>query len=655
MLRSSEKELKPRNGQALMVGIVCRISGCQNQKELSLDDQQDNAQELVRDMHAGPTRFRIFSTKGKGERLDRPELEDIDAAYRSGEFDLFVYDDLSRLIRGGEAAKLLGIGVDHGTRSICINDGIDTVDSTWETDALNACSENVGHNERTSKRLKQKLRNRFRKFGGAMARPIYGYVVPEDAKTYDDWKKDSEAERWIKEGRERLQKSLNCSALAEWFNGNLVPTGPYCRNDRWDGAMVRRYYGNYLLAGRPGRGFKHTVKRHEHGKRVSVINPDGPVFFETPHLAYFEIPELDELNGLLKQKNRNSGRKPVNGDDPLLGVPRKRTRFPGQFARCWYCGRHYVWGANGIKDSLMCNGTRKWNCWNSVGFSGVPAVTRIVELISTELHKLDQFADQYRELVLKAGNSEPSDVARRRQKLESDQRELDRQKANLQEAIAEYGLLPWIREKVESLKQLDARVHSERRVLERVTGNELVLPKSTDELRGLFEHESKALAQNSYEYGDLLRKVVSDFRVHLVRLCDGGLLLPRARIKLALGGIVSDAKHAPGLSELLGREASVDLFERPAREQICHEAGRLAESGLGAKAIAAQIKLPNGTCPSVDLVQDALKLEERRKQLGLKSAYVVVLEPPEDCGRLRRHKNSQYDFKPVDGYSPPEL
>ena len=42
-------------------------------------------------------------------------------------------------------------------------------------------------------RLKQKLMNRFRKFGGATARPIARFIVPPGAKTYDDWKKEPEA------------------------------------------------------------------------------------------------------------------------------------------------------------------------------------------------------------------------------------------------------------------------------------------------------------------------------------------------------------------------------------------------------------------------------------------------------------------------------
>lgn len=118
--------------------------------------------------------------------------------------------------------------------------------------------------------------------------------------------------------------------------------------------MVHRVTRNPLLKGMPGRGFRHTVKHHETGRRVSVKNPAGPQYREYPHLAHWTPAEFDALNAQLEKQNQGFDRKPVNGVDPRWQVPRKRTRFPGQYARCWYCGRHYVWGGNGMTDNLRC-------------------------------------------------------------------------------------------------------------------------------------------------------------------------------------------------------------------------------------------------------------------------------------------------------------
>jgi hypothetical protein len=303
-------------------------------------------------------------------------LAKIEAEYRKEELDLFIWEDLGRLVGGDEAARLLGVGVDHGVRTIIPNDCIDTADENWEQDALEASAAHVGHNSHTSKRLKKKLMNRFRKFGGAPGRPIFGYIVPEGAKTYDEWLVDAPTTSVIQEGARRLMEmdKPNCSAVADWFNATNIPVGPYCRKKKWDGKMVRRFYRNPLLKGMPERGNRYTVKNHEKGRRVSIKNPEGPCSWSCPHLAHLDPAVFDALNALLKNGNAKLGRKPINGVDPRYHVSRKQTRFPGQWGCCWYCGRHHVWGGNGVTGNLMCSGSREWHCWNSVGYDGALAV-----------------------------------------------------------------------------------------------------------------------------------------------------------------------------------------------------------------------------------------------------------------------------------------
>ena len=655
MLRKSDSELRPRNGQELVVGIVARISGCPNQKEVSLEDQLDHGREVVAELYDGPVEFREIATKGKGERLDRPELAEVEKILRSRELDLLVMEDVGRLVRGTEAVRLWGIAVDHGTRCIAPNDCCDSAEETWEEDLMTACRDHLGHNSHTSKRIKHKKMNRFKKFGGATPFEIFGYIKPEGAKTYDDWQRVDSATPIIREGLSRLRAALNCSAVADWFNQHGVPLGEYCRRRRWDGAMVRRYYRNSLLKGQPGRGFRHTVKHYETGRRISVKNPSGPVFRDHPHLAHVDPTEFDEVNARLAAKNARLGRKPVNGVDIRWQVPRKRTRFPGQHSCCWYCGRQHVWGGNGIRSSLTCKGSRDGLCWNSVSFDGRLAVTQLVDQITAELYQLHGFDEQYRELVQKAVRDDQPDIARRRNKLQNDEQVLAVQKVNLQNAILQYGPMPMFEEKLEEFRSLEHRFNMERRSLERIGDNRLQVPASLVELRGLLEREFAGAAIDSPEFGDLLRKIVTDFRVHLVRLCDGGHLLPKARVKLALDGIVPDTALIPGVSDILYREFTLELFEPPERERIREAAVSFASQGLGPKAIAARITDEVGKHPTATAVQNALALDRLMKESRLLTPYVHVTEPPEDYKKLRRHKNARYRFTPLDGYVPPTL
>ena len=651
MSRKSNDTIVPRNGHTLMVGIAARISGCQNQKEMSLDDQVDSAKEEIKDLYDGPVEYCVIETVGKGERLDRPELEQIEAAYRSQEYDFFVFDDLSRLIRGGEAARLLGVGVDNGTRSLCFDDGIDTADSTWEEDALNACGENVAHNERTSKRIKKKVMNRFKKYGLTAARPIATYEVPKGAKSYDDWIKNEDLTCDVKDGMLLLKETLDCSIVADFFNERHFPVGRLARRKEWNGVMVRRFFGNPLLKGMPQRGKMHTIKHHGTGRRVSVKNPKGPVYYSAPHLAHLTEAEFDELNALLDAENAHHRRPTVDGANPLLNRSRRHSVFPGMHARCWYCGHHYVWGANGITENLMCNNAREWHCWHSIGFSGPKAIELLVAAISDQLTRLDDFNEQFAAMVALARNETEGKSAAEWNRLQMDERKLGRDKANLLDSIKELGPRPLLVDELDTLEAQVKELLLRRHGLERSRQNGLVLPESPSVLRSMLEEEFGRLATESAEFGTLMRKLVPNIYLYAVRLCDGGHLYPRAKVTLNLAGTYPDLSLLPGCHDLLAQTLTLDLFDPPQRERIREDSVRLAATGIKPTAITRAI----GEQPTATAVRNALELQRQMALLGLDNPYVVVLDPPDDYPKLRRHMNPRYEFKPFPGYRRPAL
>ncbi|MFQ3592644.1 MAG: recombinase family protein [Gemmataceae bacterium] len=103
-MKNKHKPLLPRNGHKLVIGIVARISGGPNQKELSLQDQEDQAKQVVAELYDGSVEFRVIATKGKGERLERPELAQVATMLRSRELDLLVAKDIGRIVRGAEGS-----------------------------------------------------------------------------------------------------------------------------------------------------------------------------------------------------------------------------------------------------------------------------------------------------------------------------------------------------------------------------------------------------------------------------------------------------------------------------------------------------------------------------------------------------------------------
>ncbi len=644
---SRTRPMVPRDGHTLRVLIVARISGCQNQKELSLEDQEDHARQEVADQYNGPSEFKVIATIGKGERLDRPELVEVERLIRSGEFDLVIMEDAGRLIRGTAAVELWGLAVDRGIRCIAPNDGCDTSEPTWEEDLIAACKDHVSHCAHTSRRIKQKQMNRFRRNGGATPLPIYGYIKPEGAKHYSEWRKDDDSIPHLQNGLDILRQQKNWTAVADYFNRHGVPTGPFCGNDRWDGAMVRRLYHNPLLKGRPQRGARYSDKNHESGRRISKVNSEGPTYRDEPHLAHFDPNLLDAVLAEVDAKNRELGRRRPTTSSVPVGHG-KRSRFPGQSVICWYCGREMVWGGNGNRDHLMCNGSRHYQCWNSIGFSGSIAAQRVLDAITAELAQLDGFDEQFAELVQMALAEREHDH-RHWQDLQAAEAKLNQDKACLSSAILQSGSHPLLTEMLIDLENRERELARRRQILENQSRQCPKLPEKGAELRAQFEEVSRDLVLHSFEFGDLLRSLVPEFHVYLVRLVDGGHLLPRARIKLSLGGIVRDIDRAPELQEFLTREMTIDLFEAPTREQIREESVRQSAEGIKQRDIATSLNTHQAT------VQRALNLDRMMRDKSLTSPYeLVIAPPPVDTNRkMKRSRNARYSFGPRDGYFPP--
>ncbi|MGE3317195.1 MAG: hypothetical protein AB7O26_18920, partial [Planctomycetaceae bacterium] len=124
-----------------------------------------------------------------------------------------------------------------------------------------------------------------------------------------------------------------------------------------------------------------------------------------------------------------------------------------------------------------------------------------------------------------------------------------------------------------------------------------------------------------------------------------------ARVRLNLAGIIPDARHVPELNELMSGVFTLDLFTPPQRERIRTEAAKLMEQGLTQRQAAGMI----AEKPTQPALQNALSLHKMMQELGLSDPYVLLLEPPDDYPKLRRHKKSRYKFRPVENYQPPPL
>ena len=306
-----------------------------------------------------------------------------------------------------------------------------------------------------------------------------------------------------------------------------------------------------------------------------------------------------------------------------------------------------------MTDNLMCSNSREWHCWNSVGFNGPNAARKMLGVILEALSSLEGIDSQYQEILLQAQSGGPEKLRIREKQLNRVEEEIEREGEKIKRLFREvenfdadllYELSSELTEKKKKLSQ-------DRVAFELAKNRQLNLPQSTLEIKEILLHHLEDIDIHSHEFGDLIRELVPEIHVYLVRLIDGGHLLPRAKIRLNLAGSIPDAASIPELQQILSREMTLDLFEPPQRELIRPEAVRLATAGLEQREIASQLEGE----PTQTAVWNALKLHRQMLEQGLTSPYKFVEAPPDDYHKLRRHKNKKYSFQPKPGYQRPPL
>jgi DNA invertase Pin-like site-specific DNA recombinase len=227
MTHRYELPLVPRHGSTLNVLVVCRISGA-NQDPKSLDDQEARARQVVSDRFEGPINYKVLSSQGSGEYLDRKELTELENLLDSRRFDLLITEDLGRIARRTRAYDICEQAEDCGTRVLALNDAVDTGQNGWQTNAFFSVIRHEMYNRDTAARIRRSLRHRFMQ-GGVVQFVIFGYIKPDGAKNDADIRKDPAAEpvydRWFR----MLEEGASYGEVADWLNEQQIQPGPCAR------------------------------------------------------------------------------------------------------------------------------------------------------------------------------------------------------------------------------------------------------------------------------------------------------------------------------------------------------------------------------------------------------------------------------------------
>ena len=405
--------------------------------------------------------------------------------------------------------------------------------------------------------------------------------------------------------------------------------------------MVRRVVFNPILKGLRLRNKVVAKRINKTGRRRCVKAPAEELLQrECPHLAFVESARYDRLIARLRAKGELYSFPKQERQDPHLGRPKKRTRFPGQQVYCGICGLPFVFGGHGQTDHMMCSGARGYQCWNGVSLDAVVAANKLATAVFEWMQSISEFDP----LLIADLHSEFEQLLANRS---SGRAQLEREMARIEREIA--NSLAAVRAGMHSTSlQMDVqRLERERDdirfKLHDLSGSpvaSLQLP-SMDEVRQQALNQFKDLALTSHEFSRLMQAVAPKIVVYPVQLLDGGKVSLRARFSVSLASFLSPDLRCPSVTNHLTTELTVDAFDYPQRAAFRERVIQLRDDDLNEAEIAHELGL------TITAIQRAAALQRLMDRLGVADPYRQLHEPPVGDGKLRRHLHPRYRFNPL--------
>jgi site-specific DNA recombinase len=636
-------ELPPpkRGGKHLLLG-VCRIS-TEHQNEMSLNDQLALYHEWAKKEYPDGYEMDDISSRDSGEALDRAEFLDLSERIDSGRYDCVVTEDLGRMARRLHTVLLCEAGEDTRTRIVAINDRVDTFVNGWKQNAVFASLRHESYNEDTSYRIRRSLRARFAT-GKLPLRLIAGYESDGPGCLEENCHKNPEAIAIYDEWFDRLDRGQSFAQIADWLNEIQFPVGPDVRKTDWNGTLVGQVTNNSLLKGLRIQNKRVSERNNRTGRRKSVAADDDEIQErEVPHLAFIEPTRYDRIIRKVKQRNARYVNGIAKATNSLTGRTRRDTRWPAQHLRCGICGRNFVLGGHGRKERMMCDGARRYQCWNAMTIDRPDLAMAISDRVRREIVELPEFDANWEEQLRIEASSLSCSKATKLEQLQKDRDKKIREVENLAKAIANGSssetLFRLLSETESSVRLLtDACQETESQMQEQI-----VIP-TADQIREICDSTFLNLAVESREFGDVMREVVSDLFVLPYRLIDGGHIEPRCGFTLNVSCL--DEIQIPDDVSHLQISCRVDLTKSPQRVEFRSRVTNLRKNGMGYRNIAAELGI---TMPAA---QNAAKLQGLMDSLAITDPWVPVRTEADAIVYFKRLKNPRHQFKPMKGFTP---
>jgi DNA invertase Pin-like site-specific DNA recombinase len=630
------KPLVPKNANGpLRVLIVGRISTI-HQNVQNIDASYRYVEGFLKHQYTGPLEIKHLGEQASGMRTDRATIIEAEEEIATRTWDLVITEDLSRFYRNPRHQyAFVQDAVDNDTRVICIGDNLDTADDNWEVSMMTATVRHGLHIPDTRRRVRRTATDSFHR-GGMVLRFHFGYrkLTKEEAASGEFGPKGlrlakipdhTPAIRHMKDMI--VQRRASLIAVADWLNDEGIKPGPYVKKGGWTARIVANFLRDPILSGT--RTFRDLLYEpiFRTGRHKVRRNPNGPETEHYPELAHISQEEQAELISVLATYSKNRSVK-RGLESPLHNRPRSRSPWPGQHMHCGICGGLFYWG----EGHLKCENAFAVShdpCWNHVQVGADQAREKVIGWLMDIAANIPAF----RTVLLESAQREYEKTLNRSQRneasLDGQIRSLESQASNLAKAIAAGGQLPSL---LEQLAEIESALTAQRlRKAEEANSHQGCAQFVTSEyLDKNLDSALLHLASSSYDFADLMRRLIPEFVIYPVQPLDSGLVRPRARITLRLSAL-ADGPASPG-SVKQDVTASIDLFEPP--EHIRHMPACVQAKArcpeLSLKKIATSLGINYMT------VKRALNYARLMEREGITNPYRELRDRPEQASRWKR-------------------
>jgi len=617
--------------RVIVIGRLSQPKDTKDETEKTIESSYKYVEDFLRGIYQGPLCIRHLGEQISGMVADRATILEAMELIESGEWDLVIVEDLSRVYRNPRLMYVFVQDcVDADIRFIAIADHLDTSDENWEIMLGAATFRHGTVIPDTRRRQKRKAKYSFHK-GGMVTKVRFGYrkLTKEEAASGQFGPKDlretkvPECTPVYTEMRRRLMETKSPAAVLDYLVTEQIPPGPYVKSGRWSPGVLKGALCDPKLHG--SRVFRRkTYDRVLKTGKYRIKNNPTPEIQHVPQLAHMTREEQESMLAAVGWEI-DWGNPKVHRPSPRKNVSRRRSNWPGQAGTCAICkGSMVIFG-----DHLRCSKSLKEcgddECWNHVevplDLTRRTVLSWLIDRINETPLARDTMVDAAWK-VLQVRRAKSGSAQENRSK---EIRSLETQQQNLAKAIGLGGRLEALVAEIARVEKRLGELRNENDATE--TSEEQFTPYTTrEEVNAGIDKVLELLIGTSFDFADVMRRFFPVFVIQPVQALDCTQVHPRGKLRF---GPISDAGDTNGASHVV--EVSFDLFEPPDPVALMPKivAARRRDPRPTYRQIAAEL----GT--NYMTVKRGLAYARLMEELGTSDPFRELHEMPAQAGRWR--------------------